>query len=164
MRFGFIDGKQHSLFEVGEIFAITRERVRQIEVKALRYLRRPASQKRLLAFDSLVKTKGHESIFKDSDALSMDLSGESELTIENIQADNEKRFQRAVEANKNLASVTCKEDLLEENLFKNPLNRVSRDFAIGIDKLKELLKAEMSKIDDHDAISNELTVKKPDSK
>ena len=42
MRFGFQDGNPHTLEEVGQIFAVTRERIRQIEAKALRKLRHPS--------------------------------------------------------------------------------------------------------------------------
>lgn len=42
MRFGFEDGNSHTLEEVGQIFAVTRERIRQIEAKALRKLRHPS--------------------------------------------------------------------------------------------------------------------------
>ncbi|MBZ5538456.1 MAG: RNA polymerase sigma factor RpoD [Acidobacteriia bacterium] len=42
MRFGLEDGSQHTLEEVGQVFAVTRERIRQIEVKALRKLRHPS--------------------------------------------------------------------------------------------------------------------------
>jgi RNA polymerase primary sigma factor len=43
MRFGFEDGNPHTLEEVGQVFAVTRERIRQIEAKALRKLRHPRS-------------------------------------------------------------------------------------------------------------------------
>jgi len=42
MRFGFEDGHQRTLEEVGQVFAVTRERIRQIEAKALRKLRHPS--------------------------------------------------------------------------------------------------------------------------
>jgi RNA polymerase primary sigma factor len=42
MRFGLEDGSQHTLEEVGQVFAVTRERIRQIEAKALRKLRHPS--------------------------------------------------------------------------------------------------------------------------
>ena len=42
MRFGFEDGNPHTLEEVGRVFAVTRERIRQIEAKALRKLRHPS--------------------------------------------------------------------------------------------------------------------------
>jgi RNA polymerase primary sigma factor len=42
MRFGLEDGSEHTLEEVGKIFAVTRERIRQIEAKALRKLRHPS--------------------------------------------------------------------------------------------------------------------------
>jgi RNA polymerase primary sigma factor len=42
MRFGFEDGNSHTLEEVGQVFAVTRERIRQIEAKALRKLRHPS--------------------------------------------------------------------------------------------------------------------------
>src|SRR5581483_2484079 len=42
MRFGLEDGSEHTLEEVGQNFAVTRERIRQIEAKALRKLRHPS--------------------------------------------------------------------------------------------------------------------------
>ena len=50
MRFGVGDGSEHTLEEVGQSFAVTRERIRQIEAKALRKLRHPSRSKRLKAF------------------------------------------------------------------------------------------------------------------
>ncbi|MDD2268459.1 MAG: sigma-70 family RNA polymerase sigma factor, partial [Eubacteriales bacterium] len=47
LRFGLEDGRQRTLEEVGKIFDITRERIRQIEAKALRKLRHPSRSKRL---------------------------------------------------------------------------------------------------------------------
>ena len=47
LRFGLVDGKPHTLEEVGKQFDVTRERIRQIEAKALRRLRHPTRQKRL---------------------------------------------------------------------------------------------------------------------
>ena len=50
LRFGFEDGKTHTLEEVGREFNVTRERVRQIESKALRRLRHPSKSKALRDF------------------------------------------------------------------------------------------------------------------
>ncbi len=50
MRFGLQDGSEHTLEEVGQYFAVTRERIRQIEAKALRKLRHPSRSHRLRAF------------------------------------------------------------------------------------------------------------------
>ncbi len=50
MRFGLEDGTEHTLEEVGQNFAVTRERIRQIEAKALRKLRHPSRSRRLHAF------------------------------------------------------------------------------------------------------------------
>ena len=50
MRFGVGDGKDHTLEEVGQSFAVTRERIRQIEAKALRKLRHPSRSRKLRAF------------------------------------------------------------------------------------------------------------------
>ncbi len=49
-RFGFIDGKSYTLEEVGKKFGVTRERIRQIEAKALRKLRKPSAMRYLQAY------------------------------------------------------------------------------------------------------------------
>ena len=51
MRFGLTDGKPHTLEEVGKEFNVTRERIRQIESKALRKLRHPSRSKKLRLFE-----------------------------------------------------------------------------------------------------------------
>jgi RNA polymerase primary sigma factor len=50
MRFGLEDGSEHTLDEIGQLFAVTRERIRQIEAKALRKLRHPSRANRLRSF------------------------------------------------------------------------------------------------------------------
>ncbi|HVM75437.1 MAG TPA: RNA polymerase sigma factor RpoD [Candidatus Saccharimonadales bacterium] len=50
MRFGFEDGNQRTLEEVGQVFAVTRERIRQIEAKALRKLRHPSRSSHVRPF------------------------------------------------------------------------------------------------------------------
>jgi RNA polymerase primary sigma factor len=50
MRFGLEDGSEHTLEQVGQEFDVTRERIRQIEAKALRKLRQPSRSNRLRAF------------------------------------------------------------------------------------------------------------------
>jgi RNA polymerase primary sigma factor len=50
MRFGLEDGSEHTLEEVGQSFEVTRERIRQIEAKALRKLRHPSRSRKLRAF------------------------------------------------------------------------------------------------------------------
>jgi len=51
MRFGLgTTGSEHTLEEVGQHFAVTRERIRQIEAKALRKLRHPSRSRKLKAF------------------------------------------------------------------------------------------------------------------
>ena len=47
LRFGLEDGKSRTLEEVGREFKVTRERIRQIEAKALRKLRHPSRSKKL---------------------------------------------------------------------------------------------------------------------
>ena len=50
MRFGMADGRTHTLEEVGQIFGVTRERIRQIENKAIRKLRHPSRAKKIKDF------------------------------------------------------------------------------------------------------------------
>ena len=47
LRFGLVDGKQRTLEEVGKQFDVTRERIRQIESKAIRKLKHPNMSKKL---------------------------------------------------------------------------------------------------------------------
>ena len=47
MRFGIGDGSEHTLEKVGQSFQVTRERIRQIEDKALRKLRHPSRSRKL---------------------------------------------------------------------------------------------------------------------
>jgi RNA polymerase primary sigma factor len=56
-RFGLLDGKPKTLEEVGVQFKVTRERVRQIEAKALRKMRHPTRSKQLQAFLEAVEGK-----------------------------------------------------------------------------------------------------------
>ena len=50
MRFGLDDGSEHTLEEVGQSFGVSRERARQIEVKALGKLRHPSRSRKLRSF------------------------------------------------------------------------------------------------------------------
>lgn len=50
LRFGLADGRQRTLEEVGKIFNVTRERIRQIEAKALRKLKYPSRSKKFKDF------------------------------------------------------------------------------------------------------------------
>lgn len=58
MRFGLEDGSEHTLEEVGQTFSVTRERIRQIEAKALRKLRHPSRSYRLRVFADAAARSG----------------------------------------------------------------------------------------------------------
>jgi RNA polymerase primary sigma factor len=60
LRFGITDGYPMTLEEVGSIFNVTRERVRQIEAKALKKLRHPTRSRRLKHFLELALEQGRE--------------------------------------------------------------------------------------------------------
>ncbi|MDA0938940.1 MAG: sigma-70 family RNA polymerase sigma factor, partial [Proteobacteria bacterium] len=53
MRFGIGTHRDHTLEEVGQAFSVTRERIRQIEAKALKKLRRPSRLKQLQGFEDV---------------------------------------------------------------------------------------------------------------
>lgn len=81
MRFGIDVASEHTLEEVGKDFSVTRERIRQIEVKALRKLRHPSRSKKLLSFfakdkidDEMLADSMHQSDSGDDD--SDDTAGE----------------------------------------------------------------------------------------
>jgi RNA polymerase primary sigma factor len=61
LRFGLLDGKPRTLEEVGQEFGVTRERIRQIEHKALKKLRHPQHASRLLEYYGATPThKDHD--------------------------------------------------------------------------------------------------------
>lgn len=72
MRFGIDVASEHTLEEVGKDFSVTRERIRQIEVKALRKLRHPSRSKKLLSF---FEKELPASLYEDEEA---DLQGDSD--------------------------------------------------------------------------------------
>ena len=59
MRFGMHEGREHTLEEVGQIFGVTRERIRQLEAKALHKLRDPSRSRPLRAFAEGSDESGH---------------------------------------------------------------------------------------------------------
>jgi RNA polymerase primary sigma factor len=62
MRFGLTDGYAYTLEEVGKVFSVTRERVRQIESKAVRKLQQPFRCRSLASFVEGLETTTHEGL------------------------------------------------------------------------------------------------------
>jgi len=77
MRFGIDVASEHTLEEVGKDFSVTRERIRQIEVKALRKLRHPSRSKKLLAF------------------FEKDMEDKADLVIQNIPTDTQEKDKKS---------------------------------------------------------------------
>ncbi|MDR3550297.1 MAG: RNA polymerase sigma factor RpoD [Candidatus Babeliales bacterium] len=82
MRFGIDVASEHTLEEVGKDFSVTRERIRQIEVKALRKLRHPSRSKKLLTFfeKELAEELQNESFSDDNDS-------DTDIDMKNIDLD-----------------------------------------------------------------------------
>ncbi len=87
MRFGIDVASEHTLEEVGKDFSVTRERIRQIEVKALRKLRHPSRSKKLLSFFERGVDKKHleddDLLFNEAgDEETVDVSSDAESSEE----------------------------------------------------------------------------------
>ncbi|MFH1831632.1 MAG: RNA polymerase sigma factor RpoD [bacterium] len=83
MRFGIDVASEHTLEEVGKDFSVTRERIRQIEVKALRKLRHPSRSKKLQSFfdkevDALAAENGDLPKDMDDTGVDIDVSGDGD--------------------------------------------------------------------------------------
>jgi RNA polymerase primary sigma factor len=61
MRFGIGDTQDHTLEEIGQVFGVTRERIRQIEAKALEKLRHPTRARKLVTFADVRLTAAGDS-------------------------------------------------------------------------------------------------------
>lgn len=70
LRFGLVDGRIHTLEEIGQRFGVTRERIRQIEVKALTALRSPAKRRGLRDFIDQVPNRTADMLAGDDDTAS----------------------------------------------------------------------------------------------
>jgi RNA polymerase primary sigma factor len=79
LRYGIGDGYTYTLEEVGRIFRVTRERVRQIEAKAVRKLRHPVRARQLAGFLDGVKIPDEDELFPGGD---LDLDSDSDLDLE----------------------------------------------------------------------------------
>jgi hypothetical protein len=79
LRYGIGDGYTYTLEEVGRIFRVTRERVRQIEAKAVRKLRHPVRARQLAGFLDGVKIPDDGELLAAGD---LDLDSDSDLEIE----------------------------------------------------------------------------------
>lgn len=110
MRYGFYDGKMHSYDEIGAVFGVTRERIRQIENKAIRKMRHPSRAKHIRAYytDEDYST-GYGSSYKNELSndkiygklrylLSLDISKNGMLTFMNMEGLNwtEEKLEQAI--------------------------------------------------------------------